>query len=330
MTRELQVAAVAHFGFTNRQAAFLVTVMRHSGVCLGRQYCAFAHIAHGQVTLNFFADLVTRGFATAYPCGHNRGWIYHVQHKSLYRAIGDPDTRFRKPAFLGRAVERLMLLDAVLSRPDIDWLATEREKLAHFTSRVHGRLEAQDLPALTFGTPPQTTVRYFPDKLPIGLDPGDDGHVFLYLITQMIPMDFRAFLHRHAELLRALSRWTVRLLVPRHLARAEPLHREAFRQELTTPLSSATYDELRWYFELRRAGRDARELLSTRYQRARRAFAAPRFRSLYRGWLRDGDAALNAVRSPTLADAMRRGAGCLESEILAHAYHHLLPLVGTA
>ena len=227
-------------------------------------------------------------------------------------------------------MRKVLFILGQLNDSDVEWLATEREKLAHFTTRVHGRLEAEDLPALTFGTPPQTTVRYFPDKLPIGVDPGDDAHVFLYLITQMIPVDFRAFLHRHVELLRALSRWTVRLLVPRHLTRAEPLYREAFRQELTTPLSSATYDELRWYFELRRAGRDARELLSTRYQRARRAFAAPRFRGLYRGWLRGGDAALNAVRSPTLADAMRRGAGCLESEILAHAYHHLLPLVGTA
>lgn len=330
MTRELQVAAVTRFGFTDRQAAFLVTVMRHSGVCVGRQYCAFAHIAHGQVTQNFFADLVSRSFAVAYPCGHNRGWIYHVQQKALYRAIGDPDTRFRKPAFLGRAVERLMLLDAVLSCPDVEWLATEREKLAHFTTRVYGRLQARDLPALTFGTPPQTTVRYFPDKLPIGAEPGDDGHVFLYLITQMIPMDFRAFLHRHAELLRALSRWTVRLLVPRHLTRAEPLHRDAFRQELATPLSSATYDELRWYFELRRSVREARERLSTRYQRAHRAFAAPRFRVLYRAWLHGGETALNTARSPVLADALGRGTGRLDSEILPHAYHHLLPLVGTA
>jgi hypothetical protein len=39
--------AVAAFGFTERQARFLVTVMLHSGVFVERQYCAFAGIVHG-------------------------------------------------------------------------------------------------------------------------------------------------------------------------------------------------------------------------------------------------------------------------------------------
>lgn len=37
-----RVEGVAAFGFTQRQARFLVTVMLHSGVCLLRQYTAFA------------------------------------------------------------------------------------------------------------------------------------------------------------------------------------------------------------------------------------------------------------------------------------------------
>ncbi len=48
---ELTVArtqAIAAFGFTERQARFLVTVMLHSGVFVERQYCAFAGIGHGQ------------------------------------------------------------------------------------------------------------------------------------------------------------------------------------------------------------------------------------------------------------------------------------------
>ena len=48
MQFEDRVQAVAHFGFTPRQARFLVTVMLHSGVCLQRQYTAFAGIVHGQ------------------------------------------------------------------------------------------------------------------------------------------------------------------------------------------------------------------------------------------------------------------------------------------
>ena len=69
-----------------------------------------------------------------------------------------------------------------------------------------------------FGDELDSTVRYFPDRLPIGLDPDGRGHVFLYLVTRSVPIDFRAFLQRHAELLRALPSWTIRLVVPSHLA----------------------------------------------------------------------------------------------------------------
>ena len=45
MTPDERVEAVAKFGFTTRQARFLVTVTRQSGVCLPRQYAAFSGIS---------------------------------------------------------------------------------------------------------------------------------------------------------------------------------------------------------------------------------------------------------------------------------------------
>ena len=42
--------ALATFGFTDRQARFLVQVLLHAGVFLPRQYCQFAGIVHGQKT----------------------------------------------------------------------------------------------------------------------------------------------------------------------------------------------------------------------------------------------------------------------------------------
>src|SRR5216117_1082409 len=112
MTADDRVGAVAKFGFTDRQARFLVTVMLHSGVCLLRQYTAFAGIVHGQKTRRFFGKLVSRGFASAYPCRHNRGRVYHVHHKALYRAIGETDSRHRRPMSAARVLEGLTLLDA--------------------------------------------------------------------------------------------------------------------------------------------------------------------------------------------------------------------------
>jgi len=110
---EDRVKAVVEFGFTERQARVLVTVMLHSGVCLLRQYTAFAGIVHGQKTRKFFAKLVRRGYASAYPCRHNRGRVYHLDHKPLYRAIERTDSRHRRPMSAARVVEGLVLLDAL-------------------------------------------------------------------------------------------------------------------------------------------------------------------------------------------------------------------------
>ena len=179
MTQAERVHEVTAFGFTERQARFLVTVLLHAGVCLGRQYCTFSGIARGQVMHDFFKMLVDRDFATAYPRAHGRTHLYHIHAKALYAAIGEPNSRFRRATPLARAVERVMLLDAVLAEAELTWLATEREKVSHFTRQT--RLQPQELPHLTFGKPPSTTVRYFPDKLPIGVDSGNWRHVFVYL-----------------------------------------------------------------------------------------------------------------------------------------------------
>ena len=48
MTAEDRVKTVADFGFTERQARFLVLVMRHAGICVPRQYAAFAGTAYGR------------------------------------------------------------------------------------------------------------------------------------------------------------------------------------------------------------------------------------------------------------------------------------------
>src|SRR6266849_594910 len=252
MTWDERVAAVAAHGrgLTDRQAAFLVTVMLHAGVCLGRHYCTFAGIAYGRKFQDFFRVLLDRGYATAQPCRHNRARLYHVHSKPLYAAIGEPNNRHRKPTPFPRAVERLMVLDAVIADRERTWLATEHDKLSHFT--LTHRIPRQDLPSLIFRSQDTETVRYFPDKLPIGVD-REGEYTFLYVVTRPGPVDFRAFLERHAELLRALRAWTIRLLVPRHYARAMGMYHEAFREQLAMPLRPMNLDDLRWYFHARRS-----------------------------------------------------------------------------
>jgi len=66
---EERIEAVGAFGFTDRQARFLVEVLIHSGVFVERQYCAFAGITHGQKTTDFLRRLVERGYARPIQVG---------------------------------------------------------------------------------------------------------------------------------------------------------------------------------------------------------------------------------------------------------------------
>ena len=73
MTHEERVQAVIDFGFTERQARFVVAILRHGGVCVPRQYASFAGIANGGRRCNAFFDrLVRRGYAHEIGCVHNR------------------------------------------------------------------------------------------------------------------------------------------------------------------------------------------------------------------------------------------------------------------
>ena len=161
---------------TRRQAGFLAMVMVHSGVCVRRQYCAYAHMRHGQRVVDFFSFLFTRRAATRYTEADGRARIFHVHVRALYGAIDEPHNCNRKPITLGRAFERLMLLDAVLAQPELRWLGTEWEKVEYLRRRT--RLREDEMPLLRFGAAPKETVRYFPDKLPIGVAADERSHLF--------------------------------------------------------------------------------------------------------------------------------------------------------
>ena len=328
MTFEDRVTAVRALTagcFTDRQAGFLVTVMLHSGVCLGRHYCAYANLSYGKKTHAFFQELIARRFVAIHPCGHGRARLYRVRYKPLWTAIGQPDNRNRKFTSLPRAVERLMLLDAVLERRDTRWLATEDEKVSYFRDTL--RVPEPALPVLVFRSGDESTSRYFPDKLPVAAPQGDEGHVFVYLMTRWTPVDFRMFLERHAELLRSLRSWVIRVLIPQHFSKAVGAYHAAFREHLATPIRPAVAKELEWYFASR-AGvpADNRE----RFDYAADAFRSTRFRVLFERWREYGDAVIGSALSPALADAIQRGDGRFEGHELPRRYVHLSKLVGTA
>ena len=296
MTPDERVRAIAELGFTDRQARFLVTVMLHSGVCLLRQYSAFASIVHGQKTRKFFDKLVRRGYVTAYACRHNRGHVYHVDWKPLYRIIDEPDSRFRRPMSAAAVIQNLMVLDAVVATGAGSWLTRDRNG-------------ANDRDSVVCGTD------------------ADGRRVLDYVVTSAWPLD----VHRALQgcLLRVLTEpeWTVRVVIPRQLQTARTSVEDAVRQEFTNPLPQFAED-VAWYFQERRArsrGAVAADD-AERYDEARVAFGALRYQALYPRWLKLGDAALKLISSTAAATAIKSSAGRVEYHVLPFSYRHLSPM----
>jgi hypothetical protein len=329
--RPERVSAVMEFGFTELQARFLLHVLVYSGVFIERQYRAFTGVKHGVKTAAFLTDLVGRGYATAIMPGKlHRGRLFHVKYKPLYEAIGEANNRNRKPASTGRFVERLMMLDAVLGDPKHWWLGTERDKVAYFDQAFEDNRRLF-YPKLTFGEGREKTIRYFPDKLPIGVAKQGRRHVFLYLVTRRVPSDFRIFLARHADLLMGVDEWTLRVLVPRRFWNAVALHRFAVRDTYIKRLTPHEVDEFDWFCRARRG--QTTELAPTwgmDLAKAARKFDSARFRALERVWEHEGKWGLHSFQTDYLLEKFRLKRGALRFIEIPHQYLQLTPLIGAA
>lgn len=233
MTAEERVKAIAAFGFTERQARFLVTVMRCAGICVPRQYATFAGIANGGQKANaFFDKLIRRGFASACDCVHNRARLYRVHHRSLYHAIGESGNRYRRPVSPRRAVERLMLLDALLTSSGLDWPTNDWENLDHVRTRTGE--ETVGVPAVTGVAQSRGRSNPFADTCRVGLHT-DGRAVVLYLATVPWPDEFRRFIDAKAQLLRTCES-TLRLAFPCPVDRAHPLYLKVIRDQMDPQL----------------------------------------------------------------------------------------------
>ena len=303
MTCAEKIAAVASLGFTERQARFLALVMQNGGVCVPRQYATFVGTAYGQRVNRFFDRLVRRRYAVPCACVHNRAHVFHVQHRALYAAIGDPHSRFRRPVAAARVVERLMRLDAVLSLADVDWLTSDARKAAH-------------LAALSTGEP-ACRLPTGSDRWPWGTD-GDGRTLFVFLVHPEDGADaLRGFLLRHLELWRAMPTWTLRLVFPRRLADVREAYQALVDEELERPLDSHTAETLRTSFE-RLKVRCSRIHSGVEMElHVERVLRLPRLVRLYSRWLSEGDAALTDATSRVLAEALAAGRARIESLVLA-------------
>ena len=253
MTTDDRIQAVERLGFGRRQARFLVTVMTHSSVCLPRQYTTFAGVAYAHTINRLFQRLVAREFASTCSSLHNRAVVYHVQHRGLYEAIGEPHSRFRRPVAAIAIAPQLVPLDAAVGAPEVTWLPTVQEKAGYFTGCL--RVSVECLPTGFFRKGDAASRRLFPAGLPVGIEAGERT-VFIFPVTPASLQDFGPFLRRHHALLALLPAWTLRLVAGRDDRPVEATWQAVVRREVGSLLGSPERAERRvdWHVLTHRYG----------------------------------------------------------------------------
>ncbi len=222
------------------------------------------------------------------PGALHRGRLYHVHHKRLYAAIGETDNRNRKPSSArtpGRAADAARRRAGRPRTP----VAGHRDRQVALRRAAVPRAPAREEGAAARGVRQRrgADAAAVPDKLPIGVIREGADHVFVYLARRRSPVDLRACIVRHAVFLKALHRWTIRVLMPKPFAKALPLYKRAIFEELARPLHPSEADELGWFFKERvRACEMTAWVPDARFAEARKRFNAPRFRMLHRLWQR--------------------------------------------
>ncbi len=335
MTFEDRISALEPLGFTPRQTRFVALVALHSGYCLRRQYSAFAGIRYGKNVCDFLETLVARGLAERFSQRVDRGLIYHLQARGIYRALGQNENRNRREASAALIARKIMVLDYVLSHADQEWLSTEDEKVDLFAARYG--VPPSDLPQRVFAastTHLSSTTRYFVHKLPVAVMGDPPVAYFVCLVTDTTGRSFEQFLKDHGRLFAWLPAWTVVAIGPSPTGlQACELAFQRDRQYPTARVTAST-DDLAWFFRTRHAV-DHGDLsgLSVaaidRFRTLREAFRRPIFDELYLEWRLHGDVAL----APDAASAQQpslRSVGSLVTELLPFDYSQFGSLPGVA
>jgi len=328
MTFDDRVRALEPLGFSDRQTRFLVTVALHSGFCLRRHYTTFTGLKYGAGVRDFLDRLVTRKLARRLDFRRDRGHVYHLQASGIYAAIAQPDNRNRRRTSAALIARKLMLFDYVLSQPDVEWYATEPDKVALFTGPFG--IQPTDLPQRVYParyrqTPP--TIRYFIHKLPIYLTGDPPVASFVVLVTDLTGQAFEQFLKDHVRLLNGLPRWRIVAIAPRHLpglAACQVVFRQ-FAAGVRRPPSTDETDQLRIYFsmldllernDLQRVTMDEMH----RFQAVRPRFAAAEFETLFERWKAHGPSVLEDRMVPGFLAALAEGRGELVTHQLPVRY----------
>ncbi len=165
MTFTEQTNALQQFGYTAREASFLVTAALHSGYFVMRQLTPHG----GKVAERLGRKVVAYQHATAAKCASNTH-LFHLRAKALYRALGQENNRHRRGHSPFHVRAKVMGLDYVLQHPGFRFLPTEDDKRAFFCGERN--MPKRVLPTKAYAGKGVNTERFFVDKYPIRINPG--------------------------------------------------------------------------------------------------------------------------------------------------------------
>jgi hypothetical protein len=215
--------------------------------------------------------------------------VYHLDSKIIYRAIGHPDLRFRRPHGLDYVKTKLLSLDFIQRHPQNTYLATEQEKVDYFVNEQS--ILPSVLPAKVYrSTKGKTeTVRHFVDKYPLFLSPAAVVHFTFVSAGGSSRLDeFRTHLRLYRGLFQRLK--GVRMVFIHqdsfHIPAAETCFRAALKGGEDPNIASPgllRYFELRQAWDLKKYEKvGSKELVFL--NQARKKYSGSRYESLYAEW----------------------------------------------
>lgn len=144
MKRFNPIPDLTRLGYTVREAAFLYIVGANSGFFLARQYTRFLNRKPGAVLL----QLIERGERLGHirTLDWDRRWrLYHLHSRTIYRLLGQEESRNRHEKSSQEVLTRLMVLDYVLNRLPNEFCNGAADKQG-LIARLMGTVEDQMRP----------------------------------------------------------------------------------------------------------------------------------------------------------------------------------------
>lgn len=285
------VELLMEFGYTEQEAQFLYLVATHSGYFILRQYLSFTGARRGKRSSLFARKILNNGHASVRDyMGY--GSIYHLFSRTLYGQIDKGNLRNRRVHSFDFIRTRLVLLDFIISSPDVQYLETEQDKTKFFCQDLG--ISKDFLPAKVYegGPGSRPTVRYFVDKFPLFLAPLLPGASpvvsFSYVDSGAETIaGFLTHLAAYSPLFRQLNSFRFLYISPRdtEFGRAT----QAFGRTVKEPLESDVSGEVMRYFEVRKRFESRQYIVPVTedfefLNEAKRRFHGDRFESLYNCW----------------------------------------------